>query len=264
MTMLETRSKDGVTLAYDKSGKGPPLLLIHGTTADHNRWDPIRPALGKHFTVYAMDRRGRGGSGDAQAYDERLEYADVVAVIEAIGGKVAVVGHSYGAICALEATLLTDRMSQLVLYGPPIPAADPVDTKPDPDAEAVQALVDQGDPEGALETFYLNVVRSPKEEIALLRTMPDWPDRVASVHTVARETRMVRAYLLQPERFKNIPVETLLIVGGASPPHIQAAIGRVGKALPNTRTVTLEGQQNQAIATAPELFAKTLLDFLKR
>ena len=264
MTMLETKSKDGVTLAYDKSGKGPPVLFVHGTTADHNRWDPIRPQLEKHFTVYAMDRRGRGGSGDALPYDERREFEDVVAVIEAIGGKVAVVGHSYGAICSLEATLLTDRMSQLVLYGPPIQASDPTDMKPDADAAAVQALVDKGDPEGALETFYLNVVRSPKEEIALLRTMPDWPDRVASVHTVARETSMVRSYLLKPERFKDVPVETLLIVGGASPPNIKAAIGRVGNALRNTKTVTLEGQQNQAIATAPELFAKTLLDFLKR
>ena len=78
-------------------------MLIHGTAADHSRWAPIVPALQRHFTVYAMDRRGRGGSGDAAAYRMDDEFADVAAVTAVIdGGPVDVVGHSYGGICAME------------------------------------------------------------------------------------------------------------------------------------------------------------------
>src|SRR5215203_2479450 len=61
-------SKDGTTIAYWRSGDGPPLVLVHGTTADHSRWTPVMPAFERRFTVCAIDRRGRGGSGDPDDY----------------------------------------------------------------------------------------------------------------------------------------------------------------------------------------------------
>jgi pimeloyl-ACP methyl ester carboxylesterase len=61
-------SKDGTTIAYWQSGEGPPLVLVHGTTADHGRWTPVMPAFERRFTVCAIDRRGRGGSGDPDDY----------------------------------------------------------------------------------------------------------------------------------------------------------------------------------------------------
>jgi pimeloyl-ACP methyl ester carboxylesterase len=64
--MYKIQSKDGTLLACQRSGTGPPLILVHGGTADHTRWAPILPALEEHFTVYAMDRRGRGSSGDTE------------------------------------------------------------------------------------------------------------------------------------------------------------------------------------------------------
>ena len=51
----------GTPLAYWLCGKGPPPVLVHGTAADHSRWRPVLPALEERFTVYAIDRRGRGG-----------------------------------------------------------------------------------------------------------------------------------------------------------------------------------------------------------
>jgi len=51
----------GTPLAYWLCGNGPPLVLVHGTAADHSRWRPVLPALEERFTVYAIDRRGRGG-----------------------------------------------------------------------------------------------------------------------------------------------------------------------------------------------------------
>src|SRR5260370_13578115 len=100
--MHSIQSRDGTPTGYCRRGHGRAILLIHGTAADHSRWAPIVPALQRHFTVYAMDRRGRGGSGDAALYRMDDEFADVAAVAGAIGGgPVDVVGHSYGGISAM-------------------------------------------------------------------------------------------------------------------------------------------------------------------
>lgn len=64
-------SRDGTEIAYWTSGSGPPLVLVHGAPADHTRWRPLLPFLEPHATVHAMDRRGRGASGDGREY--RLE-----------------------------------------------------------------------------------------------------------------------------------------------------------------------------------------------
>ena len=113
-------SEDGTPIAVWRSGAGPPLVLIHGAAADHNRWAPVLPALEERFAVFAVDRRGRGRSGDAADYALEREYEDVVAVVESAGAEVSVLGHSYGGICALEAALLTDAIRALVLYEPPM------------------------------------------------------------------------------------------------------------------------------------------------
>jgi len=93
--------------AFKKTGGGPPLVLVHGTTADHTRWNPVLPELEKHFTVYAMDRRGRGKSGDNDHYTLEREFEDVVAVVEAAGSDVNLLGHSFGALCAMDAAMST-------------------------------------------------------------------------------------------------------------------------------------------------------------
>ena len=117
---LKVVSQDGTPIAVWRSGEGPPLVLIHGAAADHNRWAPVLPALEERFTVFAIDRRGRGRSGDASDYALEREYEDVVAVVEAAGEGVDVLGPSYGGICALEAALLSDRIRELVRYEPPM------------------------------------------------------------------------------------------------------------------------------------------------
>ena len=78
-------SNDGTPIAYRRSGEGPPLVLVHGAAADHGRWRPVLPAFEERFTVYATDRRGRGGSGDGDDYAIEREFEDVAAVVKSIG-----------------------------------------------------------------------------------------------------------------------------------------------------------------------------------
>lgn len=108
------------SIAYWTTGTGPPLVAVHGTPADHTRWQPLLPYLEPHFTVHAIDRRGRGPSGDAS------DYEDVAAVVDALAaeskGRVSVYGHSHGGIVAFGAATLTANVHTLVLYeGWPVP-----------------------------------------------------------------------------------------------------------------------------------------------
>jgi pimeloyl-ACP methyl ester carboxylesterase len=258
--MEQAISRDGTVIGFWHSGAGPPLLLVHGTTADHTRWSPILPHFEQRFTVYAMDRRGRGGSGDAPEYDIMREAEDVAAVVATIGEPVFVLGHSYGAICSLEAALLTDKVSRLILYEPPLPAGLPLYPPHVPDR--MQTLIDRGELEAALELFMREVVHMPEHELASYRQLPVWKVRIQLTPTVPRELTLDRSYWFKAEKYTGFQVPTLLLLGGDSPPMFRHAVERVDSALPGSRVVILPGQRHIAMDTNPELFASEVLRFL--
>lgn len=258
--MHETTSRDGTVIGFAKSGAGPALLLVHGTTADHRRWTSIIPRLEPHFTVYAMDRRGRGGSGDTRDYSYLREVEDVVAVVEAIGEPVVVLGHSYGAILSLEAASLTDDISRLILYEPPIPTGTSTISPDVP--ERMQALIDRGELEAALEIFMREVVRMPEHELETYRNLPMWKGRIQLTPTIPRELNIDRTYRLDPERFAALQTPTMLLLGGDSPPLFKRAIESVKASLPNSILITMPGQQHIAMDTNPDLFVGEVLNYL--
>jgi pimeloyl-ACP methyl ester carboxylesterase len=259
--MQKITSKDGTQIAYQRSGAGAPLVLVHGSGAASSRWVPLLPALDQHFSVYAVDRRGRGESADSDTYAIEREFEDIAAVVDSIGEPVNLLGHSFGGICALEAALLTRNLRKLVLYEPPIPV-EGVPIYPAGVIERLQALLDVGDREGVLTTFMREVVRMPSHEFELFRSSSAWPARVAAAHTLPRELRAHEQYQFKPERFKGLTTPTLLLVGGDSPDFLKAAIATVHAALPTSRVVVLPGQQHIAMDTAPELFVHETVAFL--
>jgi pimeloyl-ACP methyl ester carboxylesterase len=259
--MMETiRSKDGTMIAYQRSGTGSPLVLVHGATADHTRWTPVLPAFEQHFTLYALDRRGRGGSGDAEQYAIEREFEDIVALVNSIEEPVFLLGHSYGALCSLEAALRTTNVRKLILYEPPIPTG--IEVYPPEVVTRIQALLDAGDREGAVFTFMQDIVRVPPREMVMLRSAPSWPARIEAAHTILREMRGSNEYIFEPARFVGLTTPTLLLLGGDSPPFFRAAIEVVHAALPDSRIVIMPGQQHTAMNTAPEVFIREVLQFL--
>ena len=260
--MHTVTSRDGTRIAFWRSGSGPPLVLVHGTSASHTRWAPVLGLLEQHFTLYAIDRRGRGESGDAPDYAIEREFEDVAAVVDALDEPVHLLGHSYGAICTLEAALLAWNLRTLILYEPPIPVAE-APIYPEGVIDRLQALLDAGDREGVVGTFMREVVRMPPHEFEVFRTLPAWSARVAAAHTLPRELRAHERYHFEVRRFENLRTPTLLLLGGDSPPFFKAAIEAVDAALPNSRVAVLPDQQHIAIDTAPELFAREVVRFLK-
>lgn len=259
-------SADGTRIAYWRAGSGPPLLLVHGAMADHTRWVEVAPAFEREYTVYAIDRRGRGDSGDSAEYSMEREYEDIVAVIEAIGEPTRVVGHSYGAGCALGAALLTNRIERLVLYeagmlegttgyydsGHVAKALDEVATR-----------LERGDREGAMLVFLREVIEYPEPDIEQMKASPIWESRVAAAHTLLRECRGEAAFVFDPVRYRGLATPVLLVTGGESYQIARDGTAELDAALPNSRVVVLEGQGHGAISTAPELFAREVLAFLR-
>jgi pimeloyl-ACP methyl ester carboxylesterase len=254
-------SNDGTRIAYYRGGAGSSLVLVHGTGAASTRWTPLFPALEEHFSVVAVDRRGRGESGDGNTYAIQREFEDVAAVVDAMGEPAHVLGHSLGGLCALEAGLLTRNIRKLVLYEPPIPLPG-VPVYPEGVIDRLQALLDAGDREGVLTTFIHEVVGMPPHEFARFRSSPAWPARLAAAHTLPRELRAQERYRFDAPRFRDLHTPTLLMLGGDSSHFFKAAIEAVDTALPNSRIAVMPGQRHIAMDTAPDLFLHEVLTFL--
>jgi pimeloyl-ACP methyl ester carboxylesterase len=260
-TRLTTRSPDGTQIAYWRSGRGPALVLVHGTTADHTRWESVLPLLEPSVTVFAMDRRGRGASGDAADYRLESEGADVAAVVDAVarstGGPVDLLGHSYGGTCALEATLRTDRIRRLVLYeaGAGIPGPAGL-------ATTLEELLAAGRREDVVSRLLTDAAGVSGDQLDRMKALPSWPNRVAAAHTVVRELRAHDAYRFRPELFAGSTVPTLLLAGSESLDADAESTALLAAALPHAEVVTLHGHGHVAMLTAPELFADEVLAFL--
>lgn len=263
-TMETVSSADGTQIAYERTGSGPPLVLVPGGGAnDHTRWElaGVRPALAEHCTVYAIDGRGLGESGDADAYALEREFEDVAAVVDSIDAEANLLGHSSGGLLALEAALRTDNLGALVLYEPPIAVGDHELTTPEVVAE-MEALLDDGAKEEVLVLFLREVAHIPPDEIDALREAPNWQHRVAGAHTLPRALRGVAEYEFDPARFSDLTTPTLLLSGSESPPMYSEAIAALDEVLPDSRIVTFEGHGHVAMLTATDRFIDEVLAFV--
>lgn len=258
--MNKAVSKDGTRIAFKESGVGHPLLLVHGTTADHTRWDKITPRLAERFTVYAMDRRGRGESGDGPDYHILREAEDVAAVVEAIAEPTYLIGHSYGALCSLEASKLTKKIKKLILYEPPIPTNQHIVSQAI--IQEIQTLVDQGKNEAALETMMQKVVKMPAHELAYYRTLPVWKTRITIAPTIPRELNTDWVHQFDTKPLADIYVPTMFLMGGDSPQFFHEAIKPAETALPNSQVEIMPGEQHIAMDTNPDLFIQKVFGFL--
>lgn len=253
-------SKDGTKIAYIKSGNGPALVLVHGTTIDHTQWANLIPILSQHFTVYAIDRRGRGQSGDTQPYALSREFEDIAALIDAIPQKVNLLGHSYGALCALETALLTKNVNKMVLYEPPIYVTFKFSYPPGM-LDRIEAFVKEGNAEEALLFLYKMAGTRPNE-VELLRSFPSWQSRISASNTIVRELVGVQEYSFDANRFKDLKNPILLLHGGDSQPFYKTAIETLSQSLPCSKMEALPGQQHEAIDAAPDVFLQKVTRFL--
>jgi len=260
-------SHDGTPIAVFESGPmgAAPLVLVHGATADHTAFRNLAPHLVGARRLVAIDRRGRGASGDTLPYAIAREYEDVAAAAEALsaehGGPVDVVGHSYGGRCALGAATVTHAIRRVVSYegAPPDPGAP---YQRDDLVARLRARLDAGDLEGVLERFMRAVVAMDDAGIARFRADPVWPARVAAAPTIVRELEAERDPAAGLEALAGVRIPVLQVVGSESLPAFAAATRAYDARLADGRVAVIDGAAHAAHHTHPAALASAILGFL--
>lgn len=258
--MNSVTSADGTRITFEKTGQGPPLVLLHGTGVDRHVWDDVVPQFGEQFTVYAVDRRGRGESVDGGDYAIEREFEDIEAVVDAIDEPVNLLGHSYGAICLIGAVPGLSGLRRLVLYEPPLwrPGGD---SSPPEGLDRMEAMAERGDKEDLLEAYYVDLLGKP-ERLERLRSRSDFDRRVAAAHTLPREMTGRRAFRPTPDTYPRVEVPTLLLTGTETRDVIKRSLGAADDLFANSTVGELDGQGHGAMNTAPDLFVSEVVEFL--
>lgn len=258
LTEQRVRSADGTEIGFLTLGSGPPLLFVHGTLTTGDDWCPVAAALADRFTCCIMSRRGRGRSGDGPDYSLDKECQDIRAVLDTFGARAHLLGHSYGAVCALE-TARRSSIRRLVLYEPPLPIAGSVIG---PAFPAFREAVERRRLDDALTVMLRDLAHLSPDQLARLRSRPLWNGMAALTPTALRELEVIAGLERGVERFAAVAAPTLLLVGTGTARHHQVASGAVQQRLPNARTVLLEGQGHEAHVNIPEVVAREIADFL--
>jgi len=254
------------TDAAARGGDRPPLLLVHGATADHTTWRAVGPLLAASRRVFAMDRRGRGASGDAAEYLIEREYEDIAAVAASLAADpgsegVDVAGHSYGGRCALGASLLTQRIRRVVVYeGAPVPSG--MSYRPDGLLETVRGALHRGANEEALTTFLAGIVGMSDAELDAYRANPVWPARVAAAHTILREVEAEASPAASLEALGKVSVPVLLLLGSTSRSPFRIGTDALAGRLAHAQVHVIEGAAHAAHHTHAREFVAAVEAFL--
>lgn len=257
--MSKVTSRDGTTIAFDRMGEGPPVILVCGGSVDRMSNAPLAALLAEHFTVFNYDRRGRGDSGDTAPYAVNREVEDIEALIAEAGGSALLYGTSSGAALALEATASGLPITKLALWEPPF-IPDESARPPANQVETYNELVAAGRRGDAVEFFMTKVVGMPAEFVAEARNAPWWPAQEALAHTLAYDATIMGDYSLPTERAASVKVPTLVIAGGADFPWMRETAHALSEALPDGQTRTLEGQGHDV---DPAVLAPALVEFFE-
>jgi pimeloyl-ACP methyl ester carboxylesterase len=233
-------SADRTRIAFDRSGGGPPLVIVLGAFCDRSTSKPLATLLAASYTVYEYDRRGRGDSGNGVPCSIEREVEDLAAVIAAAGQPPFVYGHSSGGILALEAAARGVEIRGLAVYEPPYTG----DHDPGPGfGQHLDQLVIAGCRDQAAEQW-LAMTGTPPRVIESIKRSAGWAHRQALAHTLSQDLRLANGGQVPIERLKRIDAPVLAMAGGASPPWAASTIATLAIPLPHSSELIVEGQQH--------------------
>lgn len=250
-------------ISYDVTGRGSPLVLIHGWTHNRSVWDDQVPVLSKRYRVVRYDSRGFGRSTGFA--DESVEPLDLLVLLEALGiDRAYLVGHSRGGGVALRfAAAYPQRVTGLVLYG----SAPPVDFPYPPGAGELFGSLPAIAKQHGLDSVWK----------LLLTTDLAWvpPGRT---DVTERYRKLWASYsgkdLLDPRppsgkvplptiaRLSMLRMPTLVILGDHEMSFIAAAADTFANRIPNVTKVVIPDAGHGAHFVQPATFNSAVLDFL--
>jgi pimeloyl-ACP methyl ester carboxylesterase len=258
-------SKDGTSIAYDRQGGGPAVVLVGGAAVDRSENAPLATELAAWFTVYNYDRRGRGDSYDTLPYAVAREFEDLGALVAEAGGRSHLYGVSSGGALALEATAAGIAVDRLAVYEVPYDMADGAPQRQRDYVEKLQALLGQGRRGDAFELF-IRTVGASDEMIEGARSSPAWPGLEAIAHTLAYDAACMGDNRPPTARLAGITRPTLVATGGASPDSFlggggaffDRAADAIAASIPHAERRVIEGQTHMV---DPKVLAPVLERF---
>lgn len=263
--MNTVTSPDGTTIAYDRSGSGPPLILVGGAFSYRafKQFRQLAELLNKDFTVYNYDRRGRGESSDTVPYAVEREIEDLGALIDDAGGAASVWGLSSGAVLALEAAVKGLPITCLGLYEPPFIVPGDGHRPPPDYGVTITELVSSGRRSAAVSYAMKRGMGVPAAFVLAMRLMPSWKKLKALAHTLPYDAAIMEPYFhgkpLEGDRFASVTTRTIVFDGSRSPAGLRHAAGAITNALSDGKRVTLEGQSH---VIDPKAIAPVLTEFM--
>lgn len=229
-------SADGTRIAYEQTGDGPVVVIVNGAmSVAADAADLAKALADAGFRAVTWDRRARGSSGDARGSAPERETEDLAAVIDAVGGDAAVLGHSSGAVLALYAASLGVPVRALFLSEPPLRfgVAEPSDDL----ADRLQQLVDEGKPDEAIVTFQLESVGLPKEMVDGIRASDQFASLVPLAQSTVYDTALVARVSTPTPEMLGVSAPVTVLRGEQTFPVLIAAADRLAGAMDHAELV---------------------------
>jgi pimeloyl-ACP methyl ester carboxylesterase len=258
--MATVTSSDGTTIAYDKIGSGPALILVDGALC-YRAFGPmsdLAKLLAPHFTVYTYDRRGRGESGDTRPYSVQREVDDIEALVKEAGGSAYLYGISSGAALAVTAAASLSSVTKLATYEAPFIVDDTATPRSEDYTQEMEQLIAEGRNGDAVKKF-MKTVGAPGIAMFMVQLSPAWKKLKSVAPTLPYDFHVLgdtgRGKPLPAEQWTTVTIPTLVMDGGKSPAWMRNSNRALADALPNSQHRTLPGQTHmvKADAVAPML-----------
>jgi len=256
--MRTVQSADGTSIAFDRAGDGPPLILVVGALQDRSATRALAALLRGHFTVYSYDRRGRGSSGDTHPYSVDREIADLGAVIAEAGGPAFVYGHSSGAVLALEAAASGAAITKLAVYEPPYVVEEGLARRRVALGGELTGLLSADRPGDAVRRFLAGAVQMPPHAVSVLQASRLWPAMETLAPTLLYDLAVLDGGLIPAGRLAKIRLPALFLDGAASPDWARASVRAAAALVPGASYISLEGQDHNVAA---HVLSPLLTDF---
>jgi pimeloyl-ACP methyl ester carboxylesterase len=272
--------RDGTTIGYRRFGRGPGLILLHGSMSSGAHHTELARLLSDAFTVFVPDRRGRGLSGPYRGGNElEQELADVAALLEATGAT-NLWGLSSGACVALHAARTMPAIAKIGIFEPPLV----------PDRSAAAAFLATFDDEmarGKVGEAMVTAMRGAEMGPGWFRALPKaltarlammgmaqeakkpagpYPTMRELSSTLHAEFAIVTESSGRLDDYRSIGSEVLLMGGSKSPAFLKRALADLARVLPGSKRVELAGLDHAAswnsdVRGHPEPVARELRRF---
>lgn len=258
---VRATSADGTPVVAFDEGHGATILIVHPGSSDASSWAPVAAKLSHRFRVVRLQRRLYApGRPPPPEHTMAAEVGDVLAVCAAVGEPLVLVGHSSGAVVALECALGSPAtFAGMLLYEPPVAVDRPLGGAA---LRRARAALAAGKPGRAMAIHLRDIVQAPRWLVALVRLLPVWRRMRAFAPAQISDDAAIEALGVGVARYAEVDVPTCLVGGDRSPANLRERLDALAEVLPRVESVVvLRRQGHAAHLTAPTEVAWVVEDF---